>query len=76
MRKIQKLLSEHYPPDEYTVFEEKGKKRTKDMLGSKSYPCWGQREIKGTDYYFLAQYSPSHKGDKIMVTVCKTVLTN
>lgn len=76
MNKAAKALKEFYDPKEYMIVEIKSLREIKNDLESKTAAAWAAGEIKGTEYYKLLQFSPSHAGDKIPVFVCKTKLVN
>lgn len=74
MKAIEKKLLEYFNPSECIISEEKSLDNVKNLLNSKTSPCWNQGKIGNTGYYLLAQASRQRKEDRRATIVCKNEL--
>lgn len=69
---IKELRIEYFPNNLLAeVFDHE---EANNMLNSKASTAWANGPIKGTEWTKLAEASPTQKGDKTLVIVCKTAL--
>lgn len=67
-------LEEFYPASDNRVCEETNPAVVRNLLRAKTVTCWGQGPIPQTEWFKLAEVSPSTKGNKRLVIVCRAEL--
>lgn len=72
--KTPAILAKWLPANRYDVTEEFNRQSARNIFASTSSATWGAGKIGDTGYTKLWQGSPTEKGGKQMVIICKNEL--